>query len=59
MDECRPDTGVPMATQEAVRVAMSHWTHPILGDLVIARVIPVKVGGVMEDIRHSVTTTMD
>lgn len=54
MDECRSDTGVSMATQEAVGVAMAHRTHPIFSDLVIARVIPVKGGGVMQDVRHSI-----
>lgn len=54
MDERCPDTSVSMATQEAVGVAMAHRTHPIFGDLVISRVAPVKVGGVMEDVGHSV-----
>lgn len=43
-----------MAAQEAVRVAMAHRTHPILSDLVIARVIPMEGGGMMEDVRHSI-----
>lgn len=54
MDECRPDTGVSMATQEAVGVTMASRTHPIFSDLVIARVNSMKSGGMMEDVRHSI-----
>lgn len=54
MDECRPDTGVSMASQKAVRVAMAHRTYPIFSNLVIARIISVKGSGVMEDVCHSI-----
>lgn len=52
MDEGRPDTGVSVATQEAVGVAVAHRTRPILCKLVV--VAGVKAGGVMQDVRHSV-----
>lgn len=54
MNECRSDTGVSMATQEAVGVAMAHRTHPVFSDLVIASVVPMKGGGVMQDVCHSI-----
>lgn len=54
MNECCSDTGVSMATQEAVGVAMAHRTHPIFSDLVIARIIPMEGGRVMQDVCHSI-----
>lgn len=53
MDKSCPDTGVSMATQKAVGVAMAHRAHSVLFDLVIAGAMTMEGRRVMEDVCHS------